>query len=239
MQNANLACPDWWNTLYVSYHVVKGDCVDDTEVLQVILVRHIVAMPGHNIKGWMILMSHEQVALVLWNDLVVGNISVFIPGNRGQEVSRIGQTICSWNQLCLNNKEIQLMKWVIWCRTYFFVGIFRYKNWGTVTIVFKDTQLQKFPKTVSSSQKYNCKQVSKFEVNYPTLTNWSKVGQLKMSSKNFTNVSSWWSINVNAKSHSLLNNTNFVWSNIQFPKLCRDVQNTSLRDNEEVPVRIV
>ncbi len=92
---------------------------------------------------------------------------------------------------------------------------------------------------MSSFQKYNCKQLSMIKLNYPPLTNWSKIGQLKMPTKDFTNVSSRWSFNVNAKSHSLLNNTNFIWSNVQFPKLCCDVQNAGLRDNEEIPVRIV
>ena len=46
-----------------TYNVVKGDCVDDAEVVEVVLVRGIIAMPGHHVKGRMILMSDKQVTL--------------------------------------------------------------------------------------------------------------------------------------------------------------------------------
>ena len=60
-----------------------------------------------------------------------------------------------------------------------------------------------------------------------------------MSSKDFANVSSWWSVDVDTKSHSLLNDADFIWCDVQFPELRRDVQNAGLRDDEEVTIGIV
>ncbi len=50
---------------FFSNHVVEGDGVDDAEVLQVILVGHVVAVPGHNVEGRVVLVGHEQVTLIL------------------------------------------------------------------------------------------------------------------------------------------------------------------------------
>lgn len=42
-----------------TYCVVKGHCVDDHEVLQVVLVGGIVPIPGHNIERGDILIAKE------------------------------------------------------------------------------------------------------------------------------------------------------------------------------------
>ncbi len=73
--------------------MIKRDGVDDTEVLEVVLVRHVVAVPGDDIEGRVILVSDEEMALILGNDFEVGNVAVFVPSNGSEEVTGIGQSI--------------------------------------------------------------------------------------------------------------------------------------------------
>jgi len=79
----------------MGHHVIEGDGVDDTVVLQIVLVGDVVAVPGHHVKGRVILMSHEQMSLVFGDNLEVWNIPVFVASHRNLEVPGIGQTIGS------------------------------------------------------------------------------------------------------------------------------------------------
>ena len=73
--------------------MIEGDCVNDAEVLQVVLVGDVVSVPGNNVEGRVVLVSNEQVALVLRDDLEIRNIPVFVAGNRNEEVAGVGQSI--------------------------------------------------------------------------------------------------------------------------------------------------
>ena len=63
--------------------MIEGDRVNDTEVGQVVLVGHIVSVPGNHVVGGMILVSHEQLALVFGDNFVGWHFMVLVPGNWG------------------------------------------------------------------------------------------------------------------------------------------------------------
>ena len=81
-----------------THHVIVGDSVDDAKVLQVILVRSIVSVPCHHIKWRMVLQGNEKVTLIFGDDLIVGHIPVLVPCHRGQEISGVCKTVCSWGK---------------------------------------------------------------------------------------------------------------------------------------------
>jgi hypothetical protein len=73
--------------------VIKRDGVDDAEVLEVVLVGHVVAVPGDDIEGRVILVGDEEMTLILGNDPEVGNVAVLVPSDGSEEVTGIGQSI--------------------------------------------------------------------------------------------------------------------------------------------------
>jgi hypothetical protein len=73
--------------------VIKRDGIDDAEVLEVVLVGHVVAVPGDDIEGRVILMGDEEMALILGNDPEVGNVAVLVPSDGSEEVTGIGQSV--------------------------------------------------------------------------------------------------------------------------------------------------
>ncbi len=77
----------------MNYHVVEGHRVDDAELGEVVFVGDVISMPGDNIKGRVILVSHEQAPLILGHHLVVRAVAIFIPRGRGEEVARVGKAI--------------------------------------------------------------------------------------------------------------------------------------------------
>lgn len=83
-----------------TYAVIEGDGVDNHEPIEVVLVRHIIAMPRDHIEGTVTLAGHEQCSLIFAYDLVI-DLTILVPCNRRLEVSRIRQAICScaWSPL--------------------------------------------------------------------------------------------------------------------------------------------
>ena len=87
-----------------TYGVVKGRCIDDHELGQIVLVGRIVAMPRNDVKGRMVLqcqgpslaVTHlcgfKELALELGNN---GELALHIlkGGGGRQKVSRIGQSV--------------------------------------------------------------------------------------------------------------------------------------------------
>ncbi len=73
--------------------MIKRDGIDDAEVLEVVLVGHVVAVPGDDIEGRVILMGDEEMALILGNDPEVGNVAVLVPSDGSEEVTGIGQSV--------------------------------------------------------------------------------------------------------------------------------------------------
>ena len=92
---------DWWNG-NETHTMIKGHWIDDHEVLQIVFVRVIVAMPTNYIKGGVVLYknthqrvnnpldhthltSSKQGPLELSHDSVPirGEVPVLIPGHRG------------------------------------------------------------------------------------------------------------------------------------------------------------
>ncbi len=73
--------------------MIKRDGVDDAEVLEVVLVGHVVAVPGDDIEGRVILVGDEEMTLILGNDPEVGNVAVLVPSDGSEEVTGIGQSI--------------------------------------------------------------------------------------------------------------------------------------------------
>ena len=55
--------------------MIVGDGVDDAELGEVVLVRCVVAVPGHHVEWRVVLGGHEQVALVLAHHLRVSRHS--------------------------------------------------------------------------------------------------------------------------------------------------------------------
>ena len=97
--------------------MVKGDCIDDHELAEVILVGVVVTVPGYHIK-WGValpkgcnvghetavntmqrpyLLSLKKAPLELVGDSVpiVVHFSVLKPRHRAEEVPWVGKTICS------------------------------------------------------------------------------------------------------------------------------------------------
>ena len=75
-----------------TYAVVEGDGIDDHEVLEVVLVRRVVAVPGDHVERAVILSGLEQTSLIFVDDFIV-DVDVFEPGRWRLEISRIGQTV--------------------------------------------------------------------------------------------------------------------------------------------------
>ena len=78
----------------VAYAMVILDRVDDHKVGQVVHVGSIIAMPGHHIKGAVILDGLEQVALIFVDDLVL-LLDILEPSGRRFEIARVSQSIGS------------------------------------------------------------------------------------------------------------------------------------------------
>ncbi len=73
--------------------MIKRDRIDDAEVLEVVLVGHVVAVPGDNIEGRVILVGDEEMTLILGNDFEVGNVAVLVPSDGSEEVAGVGQSV--------------------------------------------------------------------------------------------------------------------------------------------------
>ncbi len=76
-----------------THTMIEFDGIDDHKLGQVVLVRRVVAVPGHYVERAVVLHCAEQVALVFVDHLVVDTVDVFEPGRRSQKVSRIGQSV--------------------------------------------------------------------------------------------------------------------------------------------------
>ena len=50
--------------------MVEGDCVDDHEVLQVVLVGCVVPVPGHHVKWRVVLQRHGRISLNIYPPLI-------------------------------------------------------------------------------------------------------------------------------------------------------------------------
>ncbi|MNM86767.1 hypothetical protein D3C81_989290 [compost metagenome] len=72
--------------------VVEADRADGVEAAQVVLVRRVVAVPGHHVQRRMADPGTPQVALELGHQLEIA-LAVFIAGHRRQEVARVGQAV--------------------------------------------------------------------------------------------------------------------------------------------------
>ena len=73
--------------------MIKRDGVDGAEVLEVVLVGHVVAVPGDDIEGRVILVGDEEMTLILGNDPEVGNVAVFVPSDGSEEVARVSKSV--------------------------------------------------------------------------------------------------------------------------------------------------
>ena len=76
-----------------THTMIELDGIDDHELWQVVLVRRVVAVPGHHVERAVVLHCAEQVTLELVDHLVVDTVHVFEPGRRSDKVSRIGQSV--------------------------------------------------------------------------------------------------------------------------------------------------
>ena len=75
--------------------MVDRDGSDVDKLGEVVLVRHVVSVPGYDIEGTVALGTLEELAAQLVRDgprIVVGNL---ICGDRMQEVAGIGQAVCT------------------------------------------------------------------------------------------------------------------------------------------------
>jgi hypothetical protein len=74
--------------------VVDGDGADVDELCQVVLVRHIISMPGNYIKGAVVLRRLEKLAAELVNGFP-WLLFDFVFGDGVKEVAGIGEAICA------------------------------------------------------------------------------------------------------------------------------------------------
>ncbi len=89
--------------------MVELDRIDDHEVLQVVLVGRVVAVPGHHVEGTVPLHRLEQTALELVDHAVLDvDVDVLEPGRRRQKVARVRQTVGTYflilNQTIFTNR---------------------------------------------------------------------------------------------------------------------------------------
>jgi hypothetical protein len=77
--------------------VVKRDGVHGAEAGQVVLVRHVVAVPGDDVVGGEILSRTEKLPVEFVEDRVVC-LPLFEPGDRRLEVTGTRQSICTWTK---------------------------------------------------------------------------------------------------------------------------------------------
>lgn len=75
--------------------MIEADRIDGHEARQIVLERHIVAVPGDHIEWRMLLQRHQQSTLIFRHHTVndIGAVAVLKPGGRRLEVARIRQTV--------------------------------------------------------------------------------------------------------------------------------------------------
>lgn len=78
-----------------THAVIKRDGIDDHELIEIVFVRYVIAMPCDNVKGTVTLSSYKQLSLIFTCDLVF-NFAILVPSHRRLKVSRIRQTVRSY-----------------------------------------------------------------------------------------------------------------------------------------------
>lgn len=95
-------CEDW------GVRMIIRNWTNGVKLSQIILVRSVVSMPSNNVEWWVLDLILEELPLELVNDSPIFCF-VFIPSNRGFEVSWICETIWSnWSKI--RNHEMSLIK---------------------------------------------------------------------------------------------------------------------------------
>ncbi len=74
--------------------MVKGDGIHGAEARQVVLVGHVIAVPGDHVVGREILSRTEKLPVELVEDGVV-RLPLFEPCDRRLEIARTRQSICT------------------------------------------------------------------------------------------------------------------------------------------------
>lgn len=82
------------NDFKVTYAMIKRDGIDDHETRQIVFVRHVISMPCNDVERTVLLQCLEIFSLIFTTDFV-RHFTVLEPGNGGQEISRLSETIGS------------------------------------------------------------------------------------------------------------------------------------------------
>lgn len=88
--------------------MIERDGIDDHELIEIVFVRYVIAMPCDHVKGAVTLIGHKQLSLIFTYDLVI-DLAILVPSYRCLKVSRIRQTVRSCSLIQLINsltKEI-------------------------------------------------------------------------------------------------------------------------------------
>lgn len=75
--------------------MIERDRINDHKSSQIVLVRHVISMPGDHIERTMRLLANKQLPLVLCDNFVILHVSIFVPGAGREEMPRIRQPVRS------------------------------------------------------------------------------------------------------------------------------------------------